>query len=179
MSLLQEIRDTGATTAWCPVRGGKTTIAVGTKDGAGGGGQTFEDYGGELALFELDLNKDGAQPKQVAKTEASTRFSCLAWGSKGPSGAGIIAGGMQNGAINVWDPKALTKPLATISKHKSKVNSLQFNPHSATGHLLATGASDNEVYIVDLNKPGAPCLQPGRAGLPQAHERGAHRGVEH
>ncbi|CAK9113493.1 Protein transport protein SEC31 [Durusdinium trenchii] len=151
MSILQEIEDKGATTAWCPVE--KGLIALGTKDGASG--ETFDDYGGELSVYSLGY-KSGAKPEFVGKAETTTRFNCMAWGSKGPSGLGIIAGGMQNGSINVWDPKKLESPLAKVEKHKSSVNSMQFNPHSGTEHLLATGASDNEVYIMDLNKPATP-----------------------
>jgi len=155
MSLLQEISDKGATTAWCPIKQPNSLIALGSKDGASG--ETFDDYGGELAVYGMDFTTaNRGSPKLIGKTATSTRFNCLAWGSKGPSGLGVIAGGMQNGAINIWDPKKIENPLAVVEKHKSKVNSLQFNPHPATAHLMATGASDNEVYIVDLNNPAKP-----------------------
>jgi len=152
MSLLQEIQDKGATAAWCPVENGKPLIALGAKDAATG--DTFDDYGGELDLYKMDMA--AGEMKLLQQTQTTTRFNCLAWGAKGPGGLGIIAGGMQNGTISVWDPASLSQPLAQIEKHKSAVNSLQFNPHAAKADLLATGASDNEVYIVDVSRPSAP-----------------------
>jgi len=167
MSLLQEVKDIGATSAWCPVKTGKSLIAVGTKDGASG--QSFDDYGGELSVYSMDLCQDNGTPKQIAKTESSSRFHCLAWGAKGPSGMGVIAGGLQNGVINVWDPKNMQNPLAKIEKHKGNVNSMAFNPHAGKDHLMATGASDHEVYIVDLNNPQKPDVY-SPAGPGQGHK---------
>mmetsp|Transcript_2500 Transcript_2500/g.4474 ORF Transcript_2500/g.4474 Transcript_2500/m.4474 type:complete len:1319 (-) Transcript_2500:130-4086(-) len=153
MSVIQEIPDKGAVMAWCPIKSKSTYIALGAKDGANE--QTFDDYGGELDIYSVNFDSK-SQPKFVGKAETSTRFNCLAWGAKGPGDMGIIAGGMQNGAIHIWNPSKLGDPLATVQKHKAKVNALQFHPCAGTEHLLATGASDNEVYIVDLNKPEHP-----------------------
>ena len=52
MSLLKEIPDKGATSAWCPLSSHRNLIALGTKEGAGGGG--FDNYGGELSIHGLD-----------------------------------------------------------------------------------------------------------------------------
>ncbi|GBG24510.1 Protein transport protein SEC31 [Hondaea fermentalgiana] len=162
MSVVQEIKDKGAVLAWCPIKAKSTYIALGAKDGANE--KTFDDYGGELDIYNVGLNGE-SEPKFVGKAETSTRFNCIAWGAKGPSGMGVIAGGMQNGDINIWNPAKLGDPLAVVKKHKAKVNSLQFHPCAGTEHLLATGASDNEVYIVDLNKPEQPNVHsPAGAG---------------
>lgn len=70
---------------------------------------------------------------------------------------------MQDGVINVWDPKNFAETssqeistLVKVENHKNKVNSLQFNPISSASHLLASGASDSEVLITDLRSLSAP-----------------------
>ena len=35
--------------------------------------------------------------------DSTARFKCLGWGQKGPSGFGVIAGGMMDGTVNVWE----------------------------------------------------------------------------
>jgi hypothetical protein len=45
--LLRELRDKGATIAWSPSAREPSTLAIGTKEGAGMG---FDNYGGELQV---------------------------------------------------------------------------------------------------------------------------------
>ena len=74
--------------------------------------------------------------------------------------------------MNIWDPSNLQQ-ISMVSKHKKSVNCMQFNPHdkgnhsclpcirligNAASNLLATGASDSEVYIMDLNDPTKPSV---------------------
>jgi protein transport protein SEC31 len=80
---------------------------------------------------------------------------------------GIIAGGMVDGCIKVWDAyKLITATangedpssclLASILQHQGSVAGLQFNPHKDMSYLLATGGADGEVFIISLERPEAP-----------------------
>ena len=75
---------------------------------------------------------------------------------------GLIAGGMLDGTVNIWDPARLANgheqpQLTSINKHTGgAVAGLQFNPHPASSHLLASGGSDGEVYIMSLENPQTP-----------------------
>lgn len=57
---------------------------------------------------------------------------------------GLIASGMSDGHIKLWDPVKLAAGdseclLATILQHQGAVAGLQFNPIPESSHLLATG----------------------------------------
>ena len=68
---------------------------------------------------------------------------------------GLLTGGMENGVIHVWNPKAImeNKPslIRTIKGHApGPIKALQFNPLNLS--QLATGGSDGKVLIVNLDK---------------------------
>jgi hypothetical protein len=90
---------------------------------------------------------------------------------------GIIAGGMADGIINLWDAYGIVSGksegvlLGQVKGHKGGVNALQFNPHPATSHLLASGASDAEVFVTDCSRPNA-----AQTGTPAPPEAGKHNG---
>lgn len=74
---------------------------------------------------------------------------------------GLIAAGMVDGTINVWDPAKLvadhTEPMiASVEQHTGAIYGLDFNPHSESSHLLASGGSDGEVYVLALDRPETP-----------------------
>lgn len=103
MSLLKEIPDRGATTAWSPLASAPNLIAVGFKDVGSGTG--FDNVGGELEIYELDLTSTQETPKRIAHGKTAARFNCIAWGGKlnlGRGGQGILAGGMQVGSISSY-----------------------------------------------------------------------------
>ncbi len=60
---------------------------------------------------------------------------------------GLIAGGMNDGFVHIWDPSKIAKssdpdsdPLVvSIEQHQGAVRGLQFNPHKDSSHLLASG----------------------------------------
>ena len=69
---------------------------------------------------------------------------------------GIIAGGMVDGHIMIWDVAKLLNSnendnsdalLASILQHQGSVCGLQFNPHKEMSYLLASGGADGEVFI--------------------------------
>eukprot|EP00983_Pelagomonas_calceolata_P110166 1159640-Pelagomonas_calceolata.AAC.2 len=76
---------------------------------------------------------------------------------------GIIAGGLADGSVCLWDPAAMLSGqgqplLARMQKHTGAVKGLEFNAFSP--NLLATGAADSDLCIWDLTKPSSPSLYP-------------------
>ncbi len=164
-SMLKRVNDRGATLAWCPARQQKNLVAAASKEGAGGG---FDNYEGQLELFEFDPASRATDMVLRGGTKTSLKFECLSWAkfsAQGAHPAGILAGGMTDGSITVWDPAALIaagpgqaqaqhRPLANIAgRHKANVSTLQFNPADNMNHILATGSADNTVLLFDLKAP--------------------------
>ena len=100
----------------------------------------------------------------------SARFSSLAWSELSALSNdypyGLIAGGMVDGCIHVWDPAKLAsdhpQPLiVSAQSHQGAIKGLQFNPHKEWSHSLASGGSDCEVFVMSLERPDAPVSFPG------------------
>ncbi|KAJ0256748.1 WD40 repeat-containing protein [Hirschfeldia incana] len=118
-----------------------------------------------LEIFKLDFQSDDRDLPLVGEIPCSERFHRLAWGKNG-SGSdefslGLIAGGLGDGNIDLWNPLSLTSPqsgvnalVGHLSVHKGPVRGLEFN--SITPNLLASGADDGEICIWDLTKPAEP-----------------------
>lgn len=96
------------------------------------------------------------------------RFHKIIWGSYGNNPAGIIVGGCDYGKIQIY---SAAKMLANDSncligspeRHKGPVRAMDFNPFQS--NLLATGATESEIYIWDLNNTSKP-MSPGSKSLP-------------
>jgi protein transport protein SEC31 len=78
--------------------------------------------------------------------------------------SGIIVGGGENGSVLVYSAAKMIAEeadcsLLTLTKHTGAVKALDFNPFQT--NLLASGASESEIYIWDLNKPDNP-MTPGQ-----------------
>lgn len=96
--------------------------------------------------------------------KSTERFHQLAWGgvAQAPSSLplGILAGGMVDGSIGLWNPAAITKEvegealLSRAQKHKGPVRGLDFNQFKP--NLLASGATESEILIWDLTTPTTP-----------------------
>jgi protein transport protein SEC31 len=77
---------------------------------------------------------------------------------------GLIAGGMVDGTINIWDPSKLSLTdedalLASVEQqHQGAISGLHFNPHADSSHLLASGGSDAEVYVMSLERYDEPTV---------------------
>ncbi|KAH8070453.1 hypothetical protein JL721_5227 [Aureococcus anophagefferens] len=168
MSLIKSIDDVGATLAWCPRTGlDACYVALGTTEASGAG---FDDYGASLQLHALDLCDGSLSSKPAGVAKTSSRFVSLAWsGMKGGAGGadglqlGLVAGGMSDGAVDVWDPAKLLAghPQAHVSRvqrHTGAVNGLEFNPHPTSAHLVASGGADCEVFVASLERPEAPSV---------------------
>ncbi|CAJ1954327.1 unnamed protein product [Cylindrotheca closterium] len=154
MTKITEIEGKSAVAAWSPIQSCSDVIAIGTKDSGGIG---FEDNGSALDLYDLDLS-NGDEPRLLGSVKTEARFSSVCWspetlGGKYPMG--LLTGGMENGVIHVWNPKAIMKNqqslIRTIKGHATgPVKALQFNPLNLS--QLATGGSDGKVLIVNLDK---------------------------
>jgi protein transport protein SEC31 len=161
MSLVKEIEENGATLAWSPLSTMPNCIALGTKDSGAGG---FDDYGGKLELHRLDFKERGLKCPIMGSVKTSCKFSSLAWSPMGnystdfPSG--LLAGGMTDGTINLWDPAKLmaTHPQSQLSsmKHHSGAVTVDFNPNNGSTHLLASGGADASVLVHALDRPDTP-----------------------
>ena len=111
----------------------------------------------------------GEEPKRIGSIKTQTRFASLAWSTANPATnpLGLIAGGMENGSVHIWDPRVVigqqstaAPTFASFSQHASgPVKAVQFSPLVPT--QLATGGSDGKLLIHNLNEsnsvPFMPC----------------------
>lgn len=118
-----------------------------------------------LEVFSVDLTAEPEKNlKVLGKTSASDRFRKLCWSSSGVQGGhlpyGIIAGGLGNGSINVWDPEKIINGeeslIAVCDKHVGPVQGLDFNPSQQ--NLLASSGQDSEIFIWDLQNTQNPTV---------------------
>ncbi|GAA6022152.1 hypothetical protein JCM11491_005106 [Sporobolomyces phaffii] len=117
-----------------------------------------------LELWEPFHPHDGPL-EPLARVHAPARFNRIAWGTHGQSSLGVIAGGLENGTVALWDPQlALANdghdPLVTrFDAHSGPVRGLDFS--SAQANLLASGATNGEIFIYDLSTPNTKPFSPG------------------
>ena len=90
-----------ATVAWCPSNRHNNLIAMGSLGGLEG---VLEFASFNLSQPDRDMNVE-----HTLKTESC--FQCLAWGELGIDSGhypkGVLAGGMRNGSVMVWNPEAM------------------------------------------------------------------------
>jgi hypothetical protein len=72
MQALKTITDRGAVVAWSPLPNAPGILAAGTKEGGGGG---FEEYGGDLTLYSVDLSNSSQQCQVLGRCVSN--FSCV------------------------------------------------------------------------------------------------------
>ncbi|ERE78729.1 protein transport protein Sec31B isoform 2 [Cricetulus griseus] len=119
-----------------------------------------------LEIFEVDFRDTSLDLKHKGILSVSSRFHKLIWGSFGSGlleNPGVIAGGGDNGMLTLYSVAHILssekEPLiAQRQKHTGAVRALDFNPFQ--GNLLASGASDSEIFIWDLNNLSVP-MTPG------------------
>ncbi|OZJ04890.1 hypothetical protein BZG36_02498 [Bifiguratus adelaidae] len=171
MTKLREIHRT-ATFTWSP---GQHLPMIATGTVAGALDASFSNTS-ELALYDIDLDKYGDLStvlKPVGTLTASAKFNRLAWGNVNSTRPyGILVGGMETGELNLWDPKIIKEHSAAGGSasadesashpavimrnqtHTGGVRGLDFNPKQT--NLLASAASNAEIFIWDLNNPTKP-----------------------
>ncbi|RKP02637.1 hypothetical protein CXG81DRAFT_24690 [Caulochytrium protostelioides] len=147
----------------------------------------------ELDIYDLDLGgvgdsrdgsdgraspsraveADGARPlKKIGSVDSGSRFHRIAWSFVPDEAAarplGMIAGGMDDGSVTLWDPHAIVNAPAGASpaevakralitkttSHSGPVKALDLHPLKPK--LLATGSISSEVFIWDLTHPTHP-----------------------
>ncbi|XP_033041546.1 protein transport protein Sec31B isoform X13 [Trachypithecus francoisi] len=120
---------------------------------------------GTLEIFEVDFRDPSLDLKHKGVLSASSRFHKLIWGSFGNGlleSSGVIAGGGDNGMLILYNVTHILSSgkepvIAQKQKHTGAVRALDFNPFQVLqGNLLASGASDSEVFIWDLNNLNVP-----------------------
>ncbi|KAK9912993.1 hypothetical protein M0R45_036821 [Rubus argutus] len=132
-----------------------------------------------IEIFKLDLQSDDRDLPVVGESTSSERFNRLSW-SKPPSGSGsqdfslgLIAGGLVDGNIDIWNPLTLIRSetgesasVERLTRHRGPVRGLEFNAIAA--NLLASGADDGEICIWDLINPTEPTHFPPLRGTGSA-----------
>uniref|UniRef100_A0A8C9QQW8 Protein transport protein Sec31A n=1 Tax=Spermophilus dauricus TaxID=99837 RepID=A0A8C9QQW8_SPEDA len=121
---------------------------------------------GTLEIFEVDFRDPSMDLKQKGVLSASSRFHKLIWGSFDNGlleSSGVIAGGGDNGMLTLYNVTHILSSgkepvIAQRQKHTGAVRALDFNPFQ--GNLLASGASNSEIFIWDLNNLSVP-MTPG------------------
>ncbi|KAG1669386.1 hypothetical protein FOA52_004037 [Chlamydomonas sp. UWO 241] len=165
MTVLKRI-DRNATVGFAPHSG---LMAAGTV--AGAIDMSFSTSS-VLELYALDFASSGDALPMVGSAQAPERFNRLAWGPRMADNTykhGILAGGLADGSVVLWDPAAILNPsagkapsLAKMQKHTGAVKGLEFNTFSP--NLLASGAADGDLCIWDVAKPAQPSMYPALKG---------------
>ncbi|XP_044737857.1 protein transport protein Sec31A isoform X3 [Chrysoperla carnea] len=122
-----------------------------------------------LEVFDLGLAQPTGELQQVASIPSENRFHKLVWGPHDKtSNAGIVVGGCDDGILQIYNADKLLESnesalVAKTDKHSGPVRALDFNPYQT--NLLATGASQSEIFIWDLNNTSTP-MTPGTKSQP-------------
>jgi len=125
-----------------------------------------------LEIYGLNLSESGHDMPCLASVPVDQRYHKLVWGACGMGDrtmpSGLLVGGADRGIISMYDAAKLIKGednalVFTKDKHTGPVGALDFNPFQS--NLLASGGSESELYIWDVNKPGNP-MTPGAKNQP-------------
>ncbi|KAL0128272.1 hypothetical protein PUN28_003498 [Cardiocondyla obscurior] len=108
-----------------------------------------------LDLYSLNLQQPGYEMDLQASVPSDHRFHKIIWGSYGNNPAGIIVGGCEDGTIKIYSAaKLLARDsnclISSPHRHSGPVRALDFNP-VREDNQLATGATESEIYIWDIN----------------------------
>ncbi|KAG6454351.1 hypothetical protein O3G_MSEX008653 [Manduca sexta] len=122
-----------------------------------------------LELYSLNLEDPGVDLELKSSLQTQHKFQKLVW-----SGAGVIVGGCDGGLLQFYSADKLLNNasdclLGSSTKHNGHVSALDINPYQK--NLLASGASDSEIYIWDLNNTSQP-MAPGTRNQPYDHVQG-------
>uniref|UniRef100_A0A2M4B9P9 Protein transport protein Sec31A n=1 Tax=Anopheles marajoara TaxID=58244 RepID=A0A2M4B9P9_9DIPT len=177
--------------AWSPAQQSPIMLAAGTAaqqlDASFSTSATLELYSINLADPSYDLELKGTQ-------SSSQRFHKLIWspmaGGEAAAGggggisspSGLITGGCESGVLQVYNVAQLLAGqnalVAQQEKHQGAVRSLDYNPFQH--NLVASGASESEIFIWDLNNTAVP-MSPGAKVTPFEDVQGLawNRQVQH
>ncbi|GAB4828035.1 Protein transport protein Sec31B [Ancistrocladus abbreviatus] len=133
-----------------------------------------------IEIFKLDFKSEERELELVGQSTSAERFNRLSWGKNGSNSEkfslGLIAGGLLDGNIGIWNPQALIDSnnnvdenppfVAQLSRHKGPVRGMEFN--AIAPNLLASGADEGEICIWDLASPSQPSHFPPLRGTGSA-----------
>jgi protein transport protein SEC31 len=126
-----------------------------------------------LEIFKLDFQSDAPDLPLAVSIPSPDRFNRLSWSKPAPSeefSLGLLAGGLGDGSIGVWNPLTMISSqdqdaalVARLEKHTGPVRGLEFS--TMAPNMLASGADEGEICIWDLAKPPEPNLFPPLKGV--------------
>ena len=149
-----------ANVAWSPKDKYPVMLAAGTA------AQQLDasfDTTSNLDIYNFNLNEVGPGLSKINSVPVESRFHSLVWAPN------VLVGGMERGVVQVFDVNKLMQGhqenvvLFSKDKHTGSVNTLDLNPFQA--NLMASGASESEIFIWDLNKLAMP-MTPGAKAQP-------------
>ncbi|KTF89596.1 hypothetical protein cypCar_00037359, partial [Cyprinus carpio] len=150
-----------ATQAWSPAAQHPARLALGTA------AQQLDasfNTSSALEIFEVDFADTSLDMKLRGTLPTSNRFHSLIWVAFDPEGSsGRLIGGSESGSVTVFSPDAILgvgedAVIGQSHKHTGPVRALDYNRFQS--NLVASGASDSEIYIWDLNNFSNP-MTPG------------------
>uniref|UniRef100_A0A673KE82 Protein transport protein Sec31A n=1 Tax=Sinocyclocheilus rhinocerous TaxID=307959 RepID=A0A673KE82_9TELE len=157
-----------ATQAWSPAMKHPAYLALGTA------AQQLDasfNTSAALEIFEMDFADSSMDMKLRGTLPTSSRFHSLIWVAfdmevKGSSGR--LIGGSESGTVSVFSPDAILSAgedavIGQSNKHTGPVHTLDYNRFQS--NIIASGASDSEIYIWDLNNFSNP-MTPGAKSQP-------------
>ncbi|XP_055625156.1 protein transport protein Sec31A isoform X2 [Toxorhynchites rutilus septentrionalis] len=168
--------------AWSPVEQNPIMLAAGTA------AQQLDasfSTSAALELYSINLSDPSYDLELVGSQASAHRFHKVLWspfdyGANHPNG--LIVGGCEGGVTQVYSVAKLLAGenalLAQQEKHNGAVRSMDYNPFQ--NNLLASGASESEIIIWDLNKTTVP-MSPGQKVQPYEDVQGLswNRQVQH
>uniref|UniRef100_A0A9J8A3M2 Protein transport protein Sec31A n=1 Tax=Cyprinus carpio carpio TaxID=630221 RepID=A0A9J8A3M2_CYPCA len=155
-----------ATQAWSPAAQHPARLALGTA------AQQLDasfNTSSALEIFEVDFADTSLDMKLRGTLPTSNRFHSLIWVAFDPEGSsGRLIGGSESGSVTVFSPDAILgvgedAVIGQSHKHTGPVRALDYNRFQS--NLVASGASDSEIYIWDLNNFSNP-MTPGTKAQP-------------
>ncbi|XP_014239156.1 protein transport protein Sec31A isoform X2 [Cimex lectularius] len=148
-------------TSWSPVDYHPILLAAGTA------AQQLDasfNTSAALEIYALNLTEPSLDLELKTSVPSAHRFHKVSWGG---TGAGIIVGGCDNGVLQMYNVSKLLEQedslIANPERHSGPVRALDFNPFQK--NLLATGATNSEIFIWDMNNTATP-MTPGSKSQP-------------
>jgi len=140
------------TLAWCPEEKGKNLFAIGSNQK-----HLTANFQSTISLEIVDANlsQQGPNMKIKGSLQYDTCFSKLAWGVHPNLEMGLLAGGMESGALTFWDPAKVAKSdlnslfCVADTGHTEAITDVHFNP--GRPNYLASASLDGKVLVWDVS----------------------------
>jgi len=140
------------TLAWCPEETGRNLFAIGSNQK-----HLTANFQSTISLEIVDANLSGAGKEMNIKgsLQYDTCFSKLAWGAHPNLEMGLLAGGMESGALTFWDPAKVSKSdcnslfCVADNGHTEAITDVHFNPGKP--NYLASASLDGKVLVWDVS----------------------------